>query len=142
MAAILCLDQVSKLIIRRKMVVRQSIPVVSNVFHLTYIRNTGAAFSLFAKHTKALIVASILIIMLVVLSFNHLTKGHELMRFAVALVIAGALGNLIDRLRFGYVVDFIDLQFFPVFNVADMAIFIGIALLLWEAAHMPQEKGY
>jgi len=119
------------------MTVRQSIAVIKNVFHLTYIRNTGAAFSFFAGQTKMITIVSIIVIMVIVLCFARLPGELKLWRFAISLVLAGALGNLIDRLRFGYVVDFIDLRFCPIFNVADLAIFIGIALLLWEMAQIP-----
>ena len=142
MAALVFFDLLTKWYVTQKLNVRQSIPVIKNVFHITYIRNPGAAFSLLANQTGFLIAVSVVVTLGLLVFFFRMPVEQKLLRFALALAIAGALGNLIDRLRLGYVVDFLDFRIWPVFNVADMAIFLGVALLALELARTPRGKGF
>jgi signal peptidase II len=96
--------------------------------HLTLVRNTGAAFGLFRGQTLTFIVISTIAIVFLVF---YLIKKRPDYYLPPALILGGATGNLIDRLRFGYVVDFIDLRFWPVFNVADSCITIGAVILFF-----------
>lgn len=110
-----------------------SIPLWPGVFHLTHVHNRGAAFSMLEGRLAVILIAGLLIAGAIVATERR-AKGR-LPRFqgiALALPLGGALGNLVDRVRFGYVVDFLDFRLihFPVFNVADSAITIGIGLLL------------
>lgn len=111
----------------------ESLPLLPPILHLTYVQNTGAAFGLFKGQQFLFIGCSILIIGWIL--WELFTKPSMGVRslWALALVLGGAAGNLLDRLRFGYVVDFIDLRVWPVFNVGDSAITVGVALLLWKA---------
>lgn len=105
----------------------ESRPVLPGIFSFTYVENTGAAFSLLSRHTQLLSIASALIIvMLVWLAVQSPSPG---VRFSLGLVLGGAAGNLVDRVLRGAVVDFIDFHFWPVFNVADIAIVSGVLLL-------------
>jgi signal peptidase II len=139
--AVLFLDQWSKGVVTRTMEVHQSKTVVPDLFDLTYVRNTGAAFGLFASvdsSLKAILLNSIAVIVFLIVSAYALRSSHKSIRLQVglALILGGAVGNLLDRVRFGYVVDFLDFAIsghhWPAFNVADSAICIGVALLFLD----------
>ena len=110
----------------------ESLPVISRVLHLTYVQNTGAAFGLL-KHQQTLFIGtSLLIIAWLIRESLARPPQSFLVMWSYALILGGAAGNLIDRLRFGHVVDFLDFRIWPVFNVADSAITIGVTLLIWH----------
>ncbi|HZK24815.1 MAG TPA: signal peptidase II [Oscillospiraceae bacterium] len=141
MAVLLLLDQGTKWYVTQKLSVRQSIPVIKNVFHITYIRNPGAAFSILSHRPALLIVIATVVTIGLVVFFYSVPVEQKLLRLALTFAIAGALGNLIDRLRLGYVVDFLDFRVWPIFNVADIAIFMAIGLLVLDLARTPGGKG-
>lgn len=104
------------------------------VFSLTYTTNTGAAFGLFADRGVLFILIAFAVIAAIIFYYRYLPEGYGWVRLALGLQLGGALGNLIDRLRQGYVIDFIDLNFWPlkdwpIFNIADSAIVVGVSLL-------------
>ena len=127
-------DQASKRLILTTFTPGESLPLLPGALHLTYVQNTGAAFGLFKGQQIVFIGVSLLVIVWVAREFlrrpGALTSSTL---WGYALVLGGAAGNLIDRLRFGFVVDFIDVRIWPVFNIGDSAITIGVALLLWHA---------
>jgi signal peptidase II len=127
--AVVVLDQASKAVVASTLRTR-SIALLGGGVHLTYVRNTGAAFSLLPG--GGLVFASIAIAVSagIVLYYRRVAAGPALLRIGLSLVLGGAIGNLIDRVRLGYVVDFIDLRWWPVFNVADSAIVVGVAALV------------
>ena len=120
--AVVIIDQVTKAIAVRELASAVSVPAIGKIVSLTLVKNTGAAFGLFKYQTTAFIVISLIAIAVTVF---YLAKKKTSFYPALALILGGAAGNLIDRLRFGYVVDFIDLHFWPVFNIADSCITIG-----------------
>ncbi len=124
--AILLLDQISKFMIRNKMRLYGSISVINNIFHITYVRNKGVAFGMMSNyHSAVLFIVPLSIIILMYLTLN-LRKKNLWISIGIPMIFAGAVGNLIDRLRVGYVVDFIDIRFWPgIFNIADSSIVIG-----------------
>lgn len=130
-AFIFAVDQLTKALVKMHMAPNQSIPVIDNILHLTYVQNTGAAFSLLKGRVFFFVVVSFAVIAVIVYYLIRLPKEKKLFKFTLALVLGGAFGNLVDRLRFGYVVDFIDFRIWPVFNVADSAVVIGVLLLLY-----------
>jgi signal peptidase II len=139
--AVLFLDQWTKGIITRTMEVHQSRTVLADVFDLTYVRNSGAAFGLFASvdsSLKAILLNSVAVVVFLIVSAYALRSSHKSVRLQVglALILGGAVGNLLDRVRFGYVVDFLDFSVsghhWPAFNVADSAICIGVGLLFLD----------
>ncbi|MDN5294162.1 MAG: signal peptidase [Eubacteriales bacterium] len=140
-AGILVLDQVSKLIVQMTMQENQSIPVLPGIFHLTYVRNPGAAFGFFPDRTPFFIAVTFLILFLVFLFYRRLPPEKKWQRLALGLMVGGACGNLIDRLRVGEVIDFLDFRIWPVFNVADMAITAGVILLAWEVLRSAAPAG-
>lgn len=113
------------------MALYESIPVIQDVFHITYIHNTGAAFSIMAGQISLLILLPLfMIIAAVVFMFVMRKKGHPMLMTSVALIAGGGVGNLIDRMMLGYVVDYLDFRVFPIFNLADIAVCVGCGLLI------------
>lgn len=139
--SIIFLDQITKLAVIRAMSVNQSIPVIPNIFHLTYVQNFGAAFGILAHRIGFFIVVTVAVVLLILIFLRHVPGEHTLLRAALALQLGGALGNLVDRIRLGYVVDFLDFRIWPVFNVADIAIVTGIGLLILDMARSTREEG-
>ena len=146
--AVLLLDQWTNGIITRTYDVHQSTTVVGGLFDLTYVRNSGAAFGLFASvdsSIKAVILNSVAVLVFIVVSAYALRSSHKSVRLQVgfALILGGAIGNLMDRVRFGYVVDFLDFSIsghhWPAFNVADSAICIGVGLLFLDMLRNEEE---
>jgi len=135
----LILDQWSKIAISGSMYLYESIILIPG-FNLTYVHNTGAAFSFLSEAggwQRWFFAAMALIISVVLTVWLYRLKSHEtLLAVALALVLGGAIGNLIDRLAYGYVIDFLDVYYqtwhWPAFNVADMAISGGVFLMLLE----------
>jgi len=132
---ILLIDQVSKVVISSKLSPGESIPIIKDILHITFVKNTGAAFGLFKDSTFFFIVVSVIAVVIIGSIFlkavrNGIFYDNFLFNFGLILIMSGALGNLIDRVRLRYVVDFIDLRIWPVFNFADTSITIGTALLV------------
>lgn len=128
--AIFLLDQFSKLLILKSLSLGESIPVLPPLFHLTLIHNTGIAFGLFQGWSSLLFWVNLVILVGLLFMIGRRHFKRPLLQIGIGMVTGGALGNLVDRLRFGYIVDFLDLHVWPVFNLADSAICIGTGLLL------------
>lgn len=135
---VLALDQLVKYLVITTMVEGQSIPIIPHIFHLTFVKNYGAAFGLMAHQQPFFIVTGIVVAALILFFFRQVGPDQKPLRWSLALILSGALGNLIDRVRFGYVVDLFDFRIWPVFNVADMAIVFGAMLLGWHVLRMPE----
>ncbi len=129
---VLALDQLTKYAVIKTMILGQSIPIVNEVLHFTYVHNYGAAFGLFQKKWYLFIAVASISILVIVYYSKYLAPDNLWVQTALALLLAGALGNLIDRLKFKYVIDFIDVRFWPVFNVADIVINVGVGMLIVE----------
>lgn len=135
-AVIVLADRLTKIFFSHLLSLGESLPVIRNVFHMTLVHNTGIAFGLFKNQGVVFIIIPLIMIALLVYNFYH--YNHQKQNFsrmyivAVSLILAGAIGNLVDRVLYGYVIDFIDFRVWPVFNIADSAITIGALLLLWR----------
>ena len=127
---ILFFDQLSKYIITQKIPLGESIPIIKNIFHLTYILNRGAAFGIFKNQIPFFIILAIIAI--TVILFGLRRKATLRIEVALSLILSGAIGNLIDRIRLNAVIDFLDFRIWPVFNIADSAITIGAMLLAFS----------
>ena len=128
---IFILDQITKYLVYSNMYLGESIP--ENAFiKITYARNTGTAFSMFTSYGNLLLYLSIMVVVFFTIYFIFIEKPKLLMRIFISLVVAGALGNIIDRLRFGYVNDLIDVGFWPIFNIADSSISIAITIYILD----------
>ena len=100
------------------------------VFRFTHVRNTGAAFGLFPQGGAVFLIIAVIVSAVILYYYRQVPQGGWLLRLALGLQLGGALGNVIDRVRLGYVVDFVDVWRWPVFNVADSCIVIGVGLLM------------
>lgn len=129
-AGILILDQISKLAIVARMNEGQSQPIGGPYLSLTVHHNPGAAFGLFATGTVGLAILAAVVTVILVLYGPWATRFSPWLSVALGLTLGGAAGNLVDRVRLGYVIDFIDVHFWPVFNVADIAISCGAIMLV------------
>lgn len=127
---IFLIDRIIKLLIQSKLLPDQPITIIPNFFHLTYITNTGAAFSLFSGYNHFLFIIGLLMIIIVSVYFFKTEEKQTLPSLMLGLIVGGALGNLFDRLFFGSVIDFLDFRIWPAFNFADTAITIGIIFLV------------
>lgn len=123
-------DQVTKALVARYLAPGESRPLIPPIVSLTHVQNTGAAFGLFKGQQAWFILLSLVVIGWLVWELRARQTLAPTMRWGSALILGGAVGNVIDRLRLGYVTDFIDFHVWPVFNLGDSAITIGVALLL------------
>jgi signal peptidase II len=133
---VLVLDQATKLYIDRNMALHSSIPVIENFFSITYLRNKGAAFGILANSAYRLpffLMVSAVAVCVIIVVIKKLREDQKLAAASLSLIFSGALGNLIDRVRMGEVIDFLDAHWYhhhwPAFNVADSAICVGVFLL-------------
>ncbi|HYL81407.1 MAG TPA: signal peptidase II [Candidatus Acidoferrum sp.] len=139
--AVLLLDQATKQIIIRSLRLGEGFPVIPGYFDITFVLNPGAAFSFLATLSERVrnpffVAISVTAIVLIVVYRARFPQQPRLASISLALVLGGAAGNLVDRLRYGVVVDFLDVHLhqyhWPVFNVADSAISVGVSLMLLE----------
>jgi signal peptidase II len=137
--ALVIFDQAAKFFVSANLKLHESLAVIKDVFHITLIHNRGAAFGIFKGMLPVFIFLSVVTVFLIILCANRFRHTYYHVRTGLLLILAGAIGNLIDRLRFGYVIDFIDLRIWPVFNIADMTITIGGIFLVLHILFMPQK---
>ena len=128
---IISLDQISKYIVIQNLKLGESVPN-SGIFRFTHAQNTGTAFSLFQNQTDILTIVSFVAIVLIIFIYLSIEKPSNYIYLSYGLFFGGAFGNLIDRIRLGYVTDFFDVGFWPIFNIADSAITIGIILMIFN----------
>ncbi|MEG2322670.1 MAG: signal peptidase II [Bacilli bacterium] len=128
------IDQITKILISFFMNVNQSISIINNFFNLTYVQNKGAAFSILTGSRWLLIIIAIVVLNLI---YHYLIKDKDLKKYEIilyALLLSGIIGNLIDRILYGYVIDFFDFKIFgynfAIFNLADSFIVISVIVLL------------
>ncbi|MCM8784340.1 MAG: signal peptidase II [Candidatus Omnitrophica bacterium] len=114
----------------------EGFPVIKNIFHITLVFNKGIAFGMFQNIPLFFLIILILISIFSFLKYRPYTRGKKL---AISLISAGTLSNLLDRIRFGYVVDYLDFRIWPVFNLADASITLGIVLFIWKIFNKEQE---
>lgn len=126
-AALVVVDQLVKFLVRANIPMGEGVPFIPHILQLTYYQNTGAAFSIFEQHTWILTLISAAASVLLIVLLAKRTFNHPFAMVSLALVLAGAVGNLIDRLFLGYVTDMFQTLFmnFPIFNVADICIVCG-----------------
>lgn len=147
---VLPLDQLTKWLIDTSFRLHESVTVIPGLFHLTYVRNKGAAFGIFADSALRIpffITVSSVALLAILWYIRHLHERQRVGLYALSLVFSGALGNLIDRIRFGEVVDFLDFFWgryhWPAFNVADSAISVGVTLLIidmWREDRLRKQR--
>jgi signal peptidase II len=148
-AVIILFDLWTKALVLARIDLHEAIPVIPNFFQLVHVRNTGAAFGLGANASSKLVpillnVGAIAVFCVVVVYALRSAVSDRVLQTGLHLILGGAIGNLLDRFRFGYVVDFLDVyvgrHHWPAFNVADSAICIGIALLFFDMRKKPDTE--
>ncbi len=137
---LVALDQLIKIYVHANFSLGESVPVVQDIFHITYVRNIGAAFGIFREMSpmfRQIFFLSMPPVAMAIILFmlRSVANTDRWQVFALSLIFGGAIGNYIDRWRYGYVIDFLDFHYkemwsYPAFNVADSAIVGGVALLL------------
>lgn len=124
-------DQVSKYYISTKFPLYYDSVIVDNILNLTVLHNTGAGWSIFAEHTNIIILIDLLVIGYLIYYLWANIKSLSILHMqAVILILAGAIGNIIDRIAYGYVIDFINIHIIPIFNIADICITMGVTLFI------------
>lgn len=135
-AAILVIDQLTKYLVVRNMEVGESIPIIGEFLQLTSHRNAGAAWGMFQGQMIFFYIVTVVVVALLLYIYKKEAKDNFLMQLSITMLLAGAIGNFIDRILFQQVVDFVDVLIFgynfPIFNVADSALTIGVILMLIE----------
>jgi len=128
-------DQLSKLLVRNNLAIGQSKPE-EGILRLTYVTNDGIVFGIHAHQILSIVIPIIVVIVAIFLYYRYILLSSKLVKTGLGLIISGSIGNLIDRIRFGYVIDFIDIRLWgdfhwPVFNLADTALISGVILLIY-----------
>ena len=142
---IVALDQWSKWAIKTSYNLYQSKPVIQDLLHFTYVTNDGMAFGLSFPGGKHVLLLMTILLTGFIIGFLWKEKnGHPLMKYGLALILSGAIGNLIDRLLYGKVVDFLDLMIgnfhWYIFNIADSSVTIGMILFIIHSIYIEQKK--
>ena len=131
--AVFLFDQITKFLALSFLKPRASIPLFQNIFHLSFVENTGIAFGLFQDHPEFwawIITVSIVCLLVGSWFFRNQSLSKQL---AFGFILGGAIGNWVDRIRFNHVIDFLDFRIWPVFNIADSFITIGVVFFVWFA---------
>ncbi len=128
---VVALDQITKAIVMREFVPGESIPILQDIFHLTYVLNPGAAFGILSNQRMFLLVTGAILILATIYFYPLLKKSDGFLRLGVTAILSGAVANLIDRIQTGCVVDFFDFRIWPVFNIADIAIVLGMFFTIY-----------
>jgi len=146
---IIALDQSTKLIIQQTLPLHKTVEIIPGFFNLIHVRNTGGAFGIFGGEkghvgSVLFVAASLVAVGILVILFLRVKEHEKMLTFSLALLLSGAIGNLLDRLSYGEVIDFLDFYIspyhWPAFNVADSAISIGIGLMALELLIKEQKK--
>ncbi|GCL66839.1 signal peptidase II [Veillonella tobetsuensis] len=136
----LVLDQVSKYYVMNHFAIGESVSVIQNVFHLTYIINRGAAFGMLTNQRWFFLVVAFILIIVYAIYHKKVNRGPISLRIGSALLISGAIGNGIDRYVLHGVVDFFDFRIWPIFNVADIGICVGVACIIYHLLRNEHEE--
>ena len=126
------LDQFIKHFVSGRFLPGEGVKILENVFHITLVHNTGIAFGLLRNKYNLSFMFFVLGLILCALILLHGKNHSRIGKISLSLIISGALSNLFDRLRLGYIIDYLDFRIWPVFNIADASITIGVFLVIWE----------
>jgi signal peptidase II len=129
---VIAIDQITKYLVISNMTEGMSIPILEHIFHLTFVLNPGAAFGMLENNREFFIIMALAVLALVVYMRKSILEEPLEIQLGIALFVGGALGNLIDRIQTGLVVDFFDFRIWPVFNMADIAICVGVGVIIWS----------
>ena len=127
---IVFIDQIAKFLIKTNFQLNQTLPIINNIFHLTYIHNFGAGFGILQQQRWILAFISIIVIGFIFYYLDRIREKERLLQLLAGFVLGGTIGNLTDRIINGYVIDFLDFRIWPVFNFADSFVTIGVIGLI------------
>ena len=131
--AVIFIDRITKIFFSQLLSYGESLQVIANVLYMTLVHNTGIAFGLFKDQGAVFIVVPVIAVILLIVNIYYYRQNDQVLSrtyiVAFSLILGGAIGNLIDRMQHGYVIDFIDFRIWPVFNIADSAITIGAIIV-------------
>ncbi len=129
---IFVVDQLVKHLVIGSMHLGESIPVIKGIFHITYVLNPGAAFGMLEHQRWVFILVAVTVLLVAGIFYSKLKRESNLLQAGAGLLLGGAVGNLVDRIQTGLVVDFLDFRIWPVFNIADIAICVGAGILILD----------
>lgn len=129
---IILFDQLIKYLVSNNMFLGQSIPIIPQIFHLTYILNPGAAFGILENQRYLFIIIATILIIAVIYFYKKIIQLSKFFQIGIALLFSGAIGNMIDRITIGKVIDYMDFRIWPVFNLADIAIVFGCIIIAFN----------
>lgn len=142
---VLVIDQITKFLVVQNMAVRDSIPIIEGFFYFTSHRNAGAAFGILQGQMWLFYIATLIVVSVIVYYLQVHGRTNRWFGASLALVLGGAIGNFIDRVLFGEVVDFLDVRIFtynyPIFNVADAALVVGVIMLIIHVIKEEKSQG-
>jgi len=127
---IITIDQVTKYLVNTKISLNSSLEIIPGIIFISHVKNSGAAFGVFQNRTNILIIISVIAIILIIILKIKLNLDSIFYNISLGFILGGAIGNLIDRIIFGEVIDFLHLRYFAVFNVADSFICIGFGIVI------------
>jgi len=141
--AVIFFDRITKLFFSGILGSGESLPVIPHVLHATLVHNTGIAFGFFRDQGIVFIIIPVIATILLIFNVYYYRQNNEVLNrgyvIAFSLILGGAMGNLFDRIVYGYVVDFIDFRIWPVFNIADSAITIGAVIIAWQCFQLSEK---
>lgn len=127
---IILIDQIAKFLIKANFDLNQNLQIIKNIFHITYINNFGAGFGILQQQTSILISISLIVIGVIFYFMDKVKNKELLLQLLIGFILGGTIGNLIDRIAYGYVIDFLDFRIWPIFNFADSFVTIGVIGLI------------
>ncbi len=139
---VIAMDRICKYYVEEFLRIGESIPVIGEFFMITRVNNTGAAFGLMKGYSLLFIIAGIVVVGLFIYYYNEIIKDYFLIA-ASTFILGGTIGNMIDRVYFGYVVDYLDIGFWPTFNLSDFFLTIGVIILsifIYSSSKEPEKK--
>lgn len=137
---VIVIDQWTKYYIQTRLVPGDSIPVISEIFHITLVLNPGAAFGLLEHQRFFFVIIAIVMLLGVAFFYPRIPHDAIFLRIGIGLMTGGAIGNVIDRIKTGLVVDFFDFRIWPVFNIADIAIVSGVSMIIYSMLYLSEEE--
>ena len=139
---LIAFDQLTKYFVAARMTPGESVPVIKNFFNITYVLNPGAAFGILPNQRIFFVVAGVLLLVCAIFFYGRIKKSERVLKFGVINLLSGATANLIDRIQSGLVTDFLHFGSWPVFNIADVAIVVGMFVTVYALLLNSEEKGY
>lgn len=139
---LIAFDQLTKYFVAARMTPGESVQVIKNFFNITYVLNPGAAFGILPDQRIFFVVAGILLLVCAIFFYGKIKKSDRVLKFGVINLLSGATANLIDRIQSGLVTDFLHFGSWPVFNIADVAIVVGMFVTVYALLLNSEEKSY